>query len=59
MYEYTQTVKVVLEEEVSRADMKKHIREAVQSWGGMLHWTDPLFNIVKTITPGKCKIKET
>jgi len=58
MYEYTQTVKIVLHDKVSKSEVKGFVQDAVDSWGGQYHWENPFFSPVKVTTPGKCETKE-
>ncbi len=40
----TLTVDLVLRHPVNMRELKAHVKDAVQSWGGQLHPSDPLFD---------------
>jgi hypothetical protein len=51
MREVTMTIRIKLRHPIPRRELRTHVKEAVESWGGGLHPDDPLFDgIVKVVT---------
>ena len=57
-YEYTQTIKITLDELVSATAVKQHMRTSVHNYLHSIRSIAAFVNPTKVVTVGKCDRKE-